>query len=317
MFNRRADPIRSLVRPIHMMGRTHDLLSDRSARVVRDSTASVIHGVRADGDSSPTIEDVRAALMTAYPDGIFCGWSAAELHGVPYSAGHPPELWLPEQRRRKGVVVRCGHLPIDDVTTVSGWHSTTIVRTVVDLARLTRNDEAVVAVDQFIRRDAFGRSITTKRAILRYLDDHPGLYGGTRTREVLDEADTGAQSPWETYSRLVVHRSGLDFFRTQQPIPGTPYHSDLGSGRYRVAIEYDGGYHRTDEQQRADVIRWNAITGQGWGLIRATSTTLLSGRAEFLDRVARELRTRGWSGPSPVSPRLTLPNRPARRTAAD
>ena len=305
------------MRPIHMMERTQDLLRDRSDRSVRDATTSVIHGVRADGGASATIEGVRAALLTAYPEGAFCGWSAAELHAVPYSAGHPPELWLPEQRRRTGVIVRCGHLPVEDVTTVSGWPATTTVRTVVDLARLTRNDEAVVAVDQFIRRDATGRSITTKRAILQYLDDHPGIYGGTRVREVLAEADAGSQSPWETYGRLVVHRSGLDFFRTQQPIPGTPYHADLGSGRYRVAIEYDGGYHRTDEQQRADVLRWNAITGQGWGLIRATSSTLLSGRAEFLDRVARELRTRGWSGPSPVNPRLTLPNRPARRTSAD
>lgn len=300
-----------------MMQRTQDLLRDRTDRSVRDSTASVIHGIRSEAGSSPTINDVRAALLTAYPEATFCGWSAAELHGVPYSAGHPPELWLPEQRRRNGVIVRCGRLPIDGMTTVSGWPATTIVRSAVDLARLTRNDEAVVAVDQFIRRDSSGRSITTKRAILQYLDSHPGLYGGTRAREVLEEAVTGSQSPWETYSRLVVHRSGLDFFRTQQPIPGTPYHADLGSRRYRVAIEYDGGYHRTDAQQRADVIRWNAITGQGWGLIRATSTTLLSGRAEFLDRVAGELRTRGWSGPSPVNPKLTLPNRPARRTSTD
>ncbi|GAB3129690.1 hypothetical protein GCM10027289_12800 [Tsukamurella serpentis] len=111
-----------------------------------------------------------------------------------------------------------------------------------------------------------------------------------------------------------MHRSGLDFFRPQQPIPGTPYHVDLGSQRYRVAIEYDGGYHRTDEQQRADVIRWNAITGQGWSLIRATSTTLLSGRAAFLDRVERELRSRGWNGPSPTVPKLTLPRRPQLNT---
>lgn len=300
-----------------MMERTQDLLRERSDRSVRDSTASVIHGIRADTGTSPSIDDVRAALLTAYPDAAFCGWSAAELYGVPYSAGHAPELWLPEQRKRNGVIIRCGHLPVDDMTTVSGWPATTAVRSAVDLARLTRNDEAVVAVDQFIRRDGSGTSIITKRAILQYLDDHPGLYGRTRAREVLEEADTGSQSPWETYSRLVVHRSGLGFFLTQQPIPGTPYHADLGSGRYRVAIEYDGGYHRTDAQQRADVVRWNVITGQGWGLIRATSATLLSGRSEFLARVERELRTRGWHGPSPMVPKLTLPKRPARRTSTD
>ncbi|MET9325550.1 DUF559 domain-containing protein [Tsukamurella sp. NPDC003166] len=191
------------------------------------------------------------------------------------------------------------------------------MRSAVDLGRLVRNDEAVVGIDQYIRRDQEGRSITTKREIRAYLDTHPGLYGGKRVRAILEEADSGSQSPWETYSRLVVHRSGLDLFRTQQPVPGTPYHVDLGSGRYRVAIEYDGGYHRTDEQQRADVIRWNAITGQGWGLIRITSTTLLTGRAEFVDRVARELRTRGWRGPSPTTPKLTLPSRPVRRTPLD
>ncbi|WP_158635012.1 endonuclease domain-containing protein [Tsukamurella asaccharolytica] len=236
---------------------------------------------------------------------------------MPYAGGHPPEIWLPEQRKRAGVVVRCGHLPVEDTLTVSGWPTTSAVRGAVDLARFVRNDEAIVGIDQYIRRDRGGNSITTRRQILAYLDEHPGLYGANRVRAVLDESDTGSQSPWETYSRLVVHRSGLDFFRTQQPVPGTPYHVDLGSARYRVAIEYDGGYHRTDEQQRADVIRWNAITGQGWGLIRATSPTLLTGRAEFLDRVERELRTRGWSGPSPTTPKLALPSRPTRRTRLD
>ncbi|TWS18228.1 hypothetical protein FK529_16120 [Tsukamurella asaccharolytica] len=81
----------------------------------------------------------------------------------------------------------------------------------------------------------------------------------------------------------------------------------MGSARYRVAIEYDGGYHRSGEQQRIDIARWNAITGQQWTIIRVTSPMLLSGRAAFLDRIARELRTRGWQGPSPTVPPLKLP----------
>lgn len=300
-----------------MMGRTRDLLADRTDRAVRTSTVSVIRGVRSETDGSPTADEVRGALTISYPGLAFCGWTAAELYGVPYASGHPPEIWLPEQRHRHGVLVRCGRLPPEDVVTISGFPVTSIVRSAVDLARLTRNDESIVGIDQFIRRNRDGCSITTKRAIITYLDEHPGLYGANRVRQVLDEVDVGSQSPWETYSRLVVHRSGLDFFRTQQPIPGTPYHADLGSEKYCIAIEYDGGYHRTDEQQRADVIRWNAITGRGWGLIRATSTTLLSGRAEFLDRIATDLRARGWRGPSPTVPKLTLPKRSTRRIATD
>ncbi len=291
-----------------MMGRTPELIAHRSARAVRESTASVIRGIRGDAGTAPA--EIRAALLLAYPGAVFCGWTAAELHGAQYASGHPPEIRLPEQRRRHGVVVRCGHLPAEDVVTVSGWPATSVVRTAVDLARLVRNDEAIVGVDQLIRRDRSTSPITTKRAILTYLDEHPRLYAANRVRDVLEEADTGSQSPWETYSRLVLHRSGLDFFRTQAPVPGTPYHADLGATKYRVAIEYDGGYHRTEEQQRADVVRWNAITGQRWAVIRVTSTTLLSGRAEFLDRVARELRARGWRGPSPTTPRLALPPAP-------
>lgn len=90
-------------------------------------------------------------------------------------------------------------------------------------------------------------------------------------------------------------------------MPGTPFHVDLGSARYRVAIEYDGDYHRSTEQQSIDIARWNAITDQRWTIIRVTSPMLLSGRAAFLDRVARELRKRGWRGPSPTVPPLKLP----------
>ncbi|WP_415675542.1 endonuclease domain-containing protein [Tsukamurella hominis] len=289
------------------MGRRRELLGGRTEHALRQESTPVIHGIRHDGAATPSNDDVLEALESAYPDLVFVCWSAAALHGVEYAAGHRPEIWLPAQGRRHGVVMRCGHLPVEDVVTVSGHVATSIVRTAVDVARFAEGDEKIAGVDQFIRVDRLGRSLTTKAAILAYLDTHPGLYGANRVRDVIAEASNRAQSPWETYSRLVVHRSGLDFFRPQQPVPGTPFHVDLGSGKYRIAIEYDGDYHRSTEQQRIDIARWNAITDQKWIIIRVTSPMLLSGRAAFLDRVARELRARGWSGPSPTNPPLKLP----------
>ncbi|MET9326966.1 DUF559 domain-containing protein [Tsukamurella sp. NPDC003166] len=289
------------------MGRTRDLRDGRTEHAIREESSSVIRGIRHDGAGGPSADEVRDALQLAYPGLVFAGWSAAELHGADYAAGHRPEIWLPVQGKRKGVVMRCGHLPAADIVETSGRLATSIVRTAVDLARFAEGDEKIVGLDQFIRIDRQGQSLTTKSAVMAYLDTHPRLYGANRVREVLDEASTGAHSPWETYSRLVVHRSGLDFFRSQQPVPGTPFHVDLGSARYRVAIEYDGGYHRSKEQQRIDIARWNAITYQRWSIIRVTSPMLLSGRATFLDRVAHELRTRGWRGPSPTTPPLKLP----------
>ncbi|ADG80201.1 hypothetical protein TPAU25S_02710 [Tsukamurella paurometabola] len=290
-----------------MMRRTHDLLSEATEHALRGASVSVIRGVRREGTEGPSGGDILDALQVAYPEAVFAGWTAAALHAVPYSDGHPPEIWLREQRRRQGIVVRCGHLAPSDVDVRSHRYVTSAVRTAIDLARFVPGDEAIVAVDQCLRTDSAGQSVTTKRDMIRYLDDHPRFYAGRRVRAVLDEASIGAESPWETYSRLVVHRAGFDMFVPQQPIPGTSYRVDLGSSKYAIAIEYDGAYHRSVPQQRVDIARWNTITGLGWSIIRVTSDTLLRNRPAFLARTEKELRSRGWRGPSPSIPPLRLP----------
>ncbi|BDH57973.1 hypothetical protein MTP03_29120 [Tsukamurella sp. PLM1] len=118
----------------------------------------MIHGIRHDGAATPSDDDILVALETAYPDLVFVGWSAAALHGVEYAAGHTPEIWLPAQGKRHGVVMRCGHLPAEDVVTVAGRVATSIVRTAVDVARFAEGDEKIVGFDQFIRVDRLGRS---------------------------------------------------------------------------------------------------------------------------------------------------------------
>ena len=276
---------------------------------MRTTSLSIIQGVRREGSGPATPRDVRDALTLAYPGLVFTGWTAAALHGALYTDGHPVEIWLPQQRIRKGVVIRSGVLDEEDVETVLRRRATSGVLTAIDIARRTTGDEAIAGLDQCLRVDRFGRSVTTKEAVLAYLDAHPGMYGSRRARGVVAESSVGADSHWETYTRLTVHRSGLPLFEPQQPVPATGYRVDLGSAIYRITIEYDGGYHRSVAQQRRDITRWNAITGRGWAIIRVTSTTLTADRATFLARIESELRSRGWRGPAPVVPRLELPER--------
>lgn len=290
-----------------MMRRTRDALRTATEHGVRTDSVSVIQGVRRDGSAPVSPRDVRDALTVAYPQLVFTGWTAAALHGAQFTDGHPPEIWLPQQRTRSGVIIRCGALAPEDIEIVLRRRATSGVLTAVDIARRTAGDEAIAGFDQCLRPDRYGRSVTTAGAVLAYLDARPSLHAGRRVRQVLAESSDAADSHWETYTRLVVHRAGFAFFRPQVGIPGTRYRVDLGSERYRIAIEYDGGYHRSVAQQRRDVARWNAITGRGWAIIRVTAWTLAHDRATFVLRLENELRARGWSGPRPVLPRLALP----------
>ncbi|CAM3142375.1 DUF559 domain-containing protein [Tsukamurella hominis] len=290
-----------------MIRRTRDLLRTGSQHAMRHDSISVIQGVRRDGAAAATARDVRNALAIAYPDAVFTGWTAAALHGALYTEGHAPEIRLPQQRTRKGVIIRVGRLDDEDVEIVLRRRATCGALTAADIARHTTDDEAIAGFDQCLRVDRYGRSVTTKGAVQAYLDAHPRFYGARRVRAVLAESSTGTDSHWETYTRLAVHRSGLTFFTPQSPVPGTRYHVDLGDREHRIAIEYDGGYHRTVAQQRKDIRRWNAITDQKWAIIRVTSATLTDDRAAFIARIESELRRRGWNGPAPTESRLRLP----------
>jgi very-short-patch-repair endonuclease len=289
-----------------MQERTRRLRLDHSVHTIRTNYAQVIHGVRQTGAEPVSVRDQYDALTMVYPQAVFTGWSAAGLHGVPYSEGHPPEIWLPEQRRRQGIVIRSGRLPDRDITRVLNRRATTAVRTAVDLARHEPGDRAIAAIDQCIHEDEFGRPATTLDEIGAYLEAHSGLHRGVRVRHALREASRGADSPWETYTRLVVHRSGLRLFEPQTPVIGTRYHVDLGAAEYQVAVEYDGKPHRDSKQHDKDAERLNEIIDADWAVVLVTAGQLMHKRTGLLEKIARRLTERGWRGPAPSTPPLHL-----------
>ncbi|GAA0985738.1 hypothetical protein GCM10009551_036260 [Nocardiopsis tropica] len=257
----------------------------------------MLHGVRSPVGREITLRDRIDAVLLLYPDAVFCGWTAAALHSVAYCAGKPTEVWLPEHRRRRGLVIRRCVLPEEDVVDVDGVAFTTGVRTAVDLARYIPGDDAVAAVDQCLRFDEAGRAATTVEEMRRYLDQHRNLHRSRRVAAVLGAADGRAESPPETHTRLALHRAGLTVFEPQVAIDRGRFRVDLGAEEYRVAVEYDGAHHRDPEQHRLDVERWNTLRHDyGWDIVLATASSLGGGRDALIRRARAALRDRGWSG---------------------
>lgn len=273
--------------------RTSELAATATAHAIRSRYQQVIHGIRLPTDEELTPAEIRRAVFQVYPAAVMCGWTAAQMHGVAFSDGHPVELWLPEHRQRKGLVVRRCTMPTADVVRGRGFALTTAVRTAIDLARFVPGDAAIAAVDQCVRIDRFGRSVTSLDELGRYLDRHARLHRSRRVREVLAEVDGRAESPPETHTRLLLHRAGFTFFVPQVKVGR--FRLDLAAADYRVAVEYDGEYHRDKDQHRRDIQRWNRLQqDHGWTVVLANEWSLKKGRDDLLRQVRAALRNRGW-----------------------
>lgn len=168
---------------------------------------------------------------------MLSGYTAAYLHGADYTADKPTEITLSHSAVRRGIVIRRARLKPDDVIERRGLRYTSAVRTVVDLARFQPGDEAIAAVDQMLRKRRHRPAPTMIEEVTDYLDRTTSLHRGTRVREVLAESDGRAESPWETYTRPLLHRSDLGMFVPQEPIRGGRMRIDLGAADYGVAVE--------------------------------------------------------------------------------
>ena len=79
-----------------------------------------------------------------------------------------------------------------------------------------------------------------------------GAWAAPGSRACCDLVDEGAQSPKETWLRLLLIEAGFPRPQTQIPVlapDGYPrYYLDMGWPEFMVAVEYDGEQHRTDTE---------------------------------------------------------------------
>lgn len=238
---------------------------------------------------------IRALAVWRWADGrgVLAGTSAAALWGTRWIDATEPGVLASTAHLRppRGITLYRDHIPDDEIATRRGVRLTTPLRTAFDLGRRLDHDRAVEAVDALYRSTKITRS-----QLAAFAARHPGERGIVQLHRVIDESDEGAESPWETRTRLALVRAGLPRPDTQLTIRDAGRfigRVDMVWAQWGVIVEYDGDHHFEPEQRNRDVERWNALEAAGWRVIRVKARQLIHGRATLIAQVTRILRAAG------------------------
>jgi hypothetical protein len=239
----------------------------------------------------PTIERrAHAAWLWSYREGVLAGLTAAALHGAKWvDPSLPVEIIWPNARRPKGVRTFDYRLCSDEFVDLGGgFRITTPARTAFDLGRRRGRVDAVARLDALSRASGIGAEQVA--AVARR---HRGARGIRWLEERLGVVDAGAQSPKETWLRLLLMDNGFPRPHTQIPIVGPGGHSlyylDMGWEAEMVAVEYDGDDHREQSRWRNDIVRSEFIAHLGWRLVRVVAGDR---EADIVARVRRAWASR-------------------------
>jgi len=237
------------------------------------------------GDAPPTLaQRTRGAWLWTRRQGVIAGEAAAVMHGAKWIADDIPiELIWSNARPPDGIVTRRDRLGQGESQLIAGLAVTTPERTAFDIGRLIDGDAGIARLDALGNAARFDRYAA--EALARR---HRGSPGIPRLLSALDSYDPGAESPRETWLRLVLVRDGLPRPRTQIPVPKPGgrgyYYLDMGWEEVMIAIEYDGDHHRERRVFAKDIVRSEYIAYRGWTHIRIVAG---AHPADIVNRVRR------------------------------
>jgi hypothetical protein len=262
---------------------------------------------------------MRALVPSLNASSAFSHDSAAHVHRQwnPHAANPLIHVTIPGQAEREdaGVRVHGSRLPSEFVTTVDGLRVTTVARTAVDLARGSDLSHALVAVDGALRTlvgaavSGAARRLRERTVPLAVLADARAMLddafavvwswpGSIVVRDAIALADPCAESPFESWSRAWILRSGLPRPEVNVPVfggSGRTYYGDFVWRRYGLIGEADGvgKYGETAPAIRsalsAERERHADLEAGGWRVIRwvtgdpGRSVVARVGRALYLE----------------------------------
>ena len=235
------------------------------------------------------------AALWSRGNGVITGRAAAALHGALWvDETVPIELIGGATRAPNGIIVRDERIDADEITEIAGLLVATPQRTAFDLARHLDRDAAVAHLD------ALAQATDVKAADVAALADRRRRARGLkRLRVALDLMDAGAQSPKETWLRLVLIDAGLGKPRTQIRVTDgfNEAFLDMGYDEPQVGLDYAGSRHFTDRRRYVrDIGRAELIANRNWIdiLVVAQHT-----KRYIVHRVTAAFRRRGYR-PAPA-----------------
>lgn len=258
---------------------------------LRTRYTAVFQDVYIPGETELTpVLRAKAGWLRSRRRGVVSGFSASAVYGSNWIDANRPATIVDTNRRRVPGLQVWAELPgPDEIAVVDGMRVTTPPRTAFDLARRYPLDTAVTAID------ALGRATGLKVADVEVLAErHRGGRGVARARTVLGLVDTGAESPRETWLRLLLIRAGFPPPQTQIRVFGEFGELvavvDMGWEDIKVGVDYEGAFHRTAQRYQRDLRRHDALTDLGWIDIRVCSQDTDAG---IVGRVRRAWAARG------------------------
>ncbi|MGE2836521.1 hypothetical protein [Mycobacterium sp. SMC-4] len=243
-------------------------------------------------DREPSlIERTVAATLWSGRQGIITGEAAAAWHGSRWvDANVPIELIYDCKRPPSGIVTRNERIAEDEYVVRGAMSIATVERTAFDLGRFLPPDRAVEQLDALANRTG-----VTAEDVRPLVERYKGARGTRQLRKALDLMDSGAQSPKETWLRLLLIGEGFPRPETQIPVrdeSGWPFaYLDMGWEDLMIAVEYDGDHHRNRTQYQLDIQRLREIEQRNWMHIKVINEDKDD---EIIARVKRawELRER-------------------------
>jgi hypothetical protein len=211
----------------------------------------------------------KACWLRSRRRGVLAGFSAAALHGSKWiDPSRPPEIIDTNRRRVAGVHVWEERIEPDEITVVDGMRVTTPARTALDLVRRYPRGIAVAAADALMQATEL-KTVDVELLVDRYR----GRHAMKAARAALELVDGGAQSPKETWLRLVLISAGFPRPQTQIAVRNewdwAEAYLDMGWEDIKVAAEYDGDQHRSSRYQYVkDIRRLETLERYGWIVVR-------------------------------------------------
>ena len=270
-------------------------LSDERLR--NPALSRPFHGIR-----SPVPLDTTEALCRAYlrrmpPAAFFNSITAAAVMGLPLPRTRTAATVLhvavaapARGPRGRGIIGHKVQLMGDDVRQWHGLPLSSPERAFCEIAAELDLADLVAVGDHLIHwRSPLSTAAQLQDAASRYR----GQRGRARLLSALALLDDRAESPQESRLRVLLTRARISGFRSNHEVTvrGRRFRIDLALPDFKVAIEYQGDYHRSPEQWRKDMTRRSILASDGWFVLEINADDLRD-PAELIARIRHVLATR-------------------------
>lgn len=265
-------------------------------------------GVRSLGlDLDVPAEACRAYAACMPPGAVFSHSTAALLWGMPMPLAREKQLHVTVavgQRapRARAVVGHQQCLRAGERVTTNGLSVTSPAATWAQLAELLSLEDLIAVAEHIVTGNPYEKRLPLAEVadLEAALAVRSGGAGHRSRVAALIEARVGAFSRPETFVRLLLVRCGVphpaineDVYDKLGRFVAMP---DLQWPEFRVALEYQGDHHRSTKQFRRDISRLEKLVDADWLVVQVTAAELYGDPRVIVERVARRLASRGWSG---------------------